>query len=626
MVYSGFSDRILRVDLSSGRTEVESRGERFYRTYFGGRALIAHELLTKTKTGVDPLGPENLLIFAPGVITGAPIGGSGRNSVGARSPLTGCYGDAEAGGYWGAELKKAGLDAIIIAGKSDRPVYLYVRDDRVEVRDAAELSGKKTSEADEVIRQETGDRSTRICQSGPAGEKLVRFACVVNDLHHFAGRCGMGAVMGSKNLRAIAVSGSGKVVPKDTEVFSRVAEWLRKNHKKFTGSFHDLGTMSSVLPLNMSGGLPTRNFREGTFEGAEAISGEALKDSLLVARGSCFACPVRCKRVVEASGQWKVDRVYGGPEYETAAALGSNCGVDDLVAMSKANELCNAYGLDTISTGAAISFVMECFEEGIINTRDADGLELRFGNAEVMVKMVEKIAKREGIGDLLAEGVKRAALELGEDAEKLALEVKGQEIPMHEPRFKHGLGLGYALSPTGADHCHNIHDSLYSKESRYMKDMYSLGILGPLDVRDLGVEKVRLYKYESTFRNFQNCALLCSFLPYMHNDVVDIVRGVTGWDTSLWEIMKIGERAVNLTRVYNVREGFDGDDDSLPDRYFEAFGEGPLKGVSMDRGKFEEAKRSFYQMMGWSPQKGIPGRGVLDELGIGWSHRFIEEV
>lgn len=618
--YPGFTDRILKVDLSTGQREIQSRGESFYRTYFGGRAFIAHELLTCTESGVDPFGPDNLLVFAPGVITGAPIGGCGRNSVGAKSPLTGCYGDAEVGGYWGAELKKAGYDAIVISGKSDSQVYLYIRDDRVELRDAGKLSGKKTAQVEELIKEETGRRSVRICQCGPAGEKLVRIACVINDLHHFAGRCGLGAVMGSKNLRAIAVSGSGKVTGKNPEALSRVSDWLRKNHGSLSGVLHEIGTISTLHPLNICGGLPTRNFREGCFEGAEKIDGEAMRERLLVSTGTCFACPIRCKRVVEASRPWKVNRIYGGPEYETAAAFGSNCGVDDLVAVSKAGELCNAYGLDTISTGGVIAFAMECYEKGIIDDQVTGGLQLRFGNAGPMVKLVGMIARREGIGDLLAEGVRRASQAWGSDAEKIALEVKGQEVPMHEPRYKHGMGLGYALSPTGADHCHNIHDSLYSREGRHLKKLRALGILEPLDVTDLGAAKVRLYKYESTFRNFLNCAVLCYFLPYDHNQIVDIVNGVTGWNTSLWELMKVGERAVNLTRVYNVREGLDAKDDYLPARFFEPFTEGPLRGVSIDRRKLERAKKIFYRMMGWSPGKGIPGLGILNELEIGWAH------
>jgi aldehyde:ferredoxin oxidoreductase len=624
MVHSGFSDRILKVDLSSGRIRADSRGEEFSRTYFGGRAVIAHELLTGMGAGVDPLSPENVLVFAPGVVTGAPIGGTGRNSVGAKSPLTGGFGDAEAGGYWGAELKMAGYDAIVVTGKAEKPVYLSIIGDEIELRDARNLTGKDTAQVEDLVKRELGERSARVCQCGPAGERLVRFACVVNDLHHFAGRCGMGAVMGSKNLRAIAVRGKKKIIPKDPVAFSRVADWLRKNHRRHTGDLHDLGTMSVLLPLHMSGGLPTRNFREGSFEGADAISGESLKEKFLVATGTCFACPVRCKRVVEAKRPWRVDRVFGGPEYETAAALGSDCGVSDLTAVAKAGELCNRFGLDTISTGATIAFAMECFEAGIFPSADTDGLELRFGNARAMVRLVEMIAKREGIGDLLAEGVKRASEELGGEAAKFALEVKGQEIPMHEPRLKHGLGLGYAVSPTGADHCHNLHDTLYARETSYMKNIRSLGILAPLDVRDLGPEKVRLYKCETTFRHFQNCAVMCLFLPYEYDHVVDIVKGVTGWNASLWELMKVGERAVNLARVFNIREGFTEADDRLPARFFTPFSRGPLKGVSLDAVKLKEAVKIYYEMMGWSADGGVPGRGVLADLGIGWSHELLE--
>jgi len=579
--------------------------------------VIAYYLLRELPPGADPLGEENVLVFAPGVLTGAPFAGSGRNSVGARSPLTGAYGDGEAGGFWGAELKRAGYDAIVITGKASTPVYLAVCDEWVELRDATSLSGRPTAEVQAEIKRQLGDDRVRVAQCGPAGERLVRYACVTHDLRHFAGRCGMGAVMGAKNLRAVAVRGSGTVEVSDPDRLGELRRWLQEHLEELAGGLRDKGTAGIVMGLNAAGGLPTRNFRQGSFEDAEQISGETLRDTLLVGRESCFACPIRCKRVVELAEPYRVDPVYGGPEYETIAALGSTCGVGDLRAIAKANELCAAYGLDTISCGVTIGFAMECFENGILREQDTDGLVLRFGNAEAMVKLVEMIGRREGIGDLLAEGVKRAASQLGHDAEKLAIHVKGQEVPMHEPRLKHALGLGYAVSPTGADHCHNMHDTIYAKEGRSLDQLKSLGILEPLPADDLSPRKVRMFKAVTRMRHLYNCLVVCYFVPWSFEQTVDLVRAVTGWNSTISELLDVGERAIQMTRCFNVLHGFGPADDYLNPRFFEAFTDGPLAGKAVDRRALEEAKRTYYGMMGWQDD-GKPRPEKLWELGLDW--------
>jgi len=612
----GYNGRILRIDLSSGHVEIEQPEENFYRSYFGGMGFVTYYLLKELEPRIDPLSPQNILIFAPGVVTGAPVGGCGRNSVGGKSPLTGAVGEAEAGGYWGSELKFAGWDGIIIKGKAEKPIYIWICDDKVEIRDARHLWGKKTIDCQNIIREELGDPGIRVAQIGIAGENLVRFACVLNDIDAAAGRTGMGAVMGSKNLKAIAVRGHSRPALAHPDTVKALAKWLRDNVSTSARALHELGTARVVLSLNRGGGLPTRNFQQGSFEGATKISGEAMRDTILIGRRSCYACPVKCKREVKVGDPYEVNPQYGGPEYETIAALGSNCGIDDLPAIAKGNELCNAYGLDTISTGAVIAFAMECFEKGILTAKDTDGLDLSFGNASAMLEMVEKIAKREGFGDLLAEGVAKAAPRIGREAEEFALHIKGQEIPMHEPRYKQGMGLGFMVSATGADHCHNVHDSYFSYKGPFLESCKALGILEPLPISDLSSAKVRIVTYYTQWMHFLNCLLLCSFVPLSFSQVNELVQGVTGWNTSLWELMKVGERAMTMARAFNIREGFKPDDDFMPRRFFTPFPSGPLQGVSIEEDKLEQAKRLYYSMMGW--EGGNPAKWKLGELGIDW--------
>lgn len=613
----GCTGKILKVNLTEGTTSVESPGEQFYRLYYGGRSLIAYYLLREMKAGADPLGPQNVLVFAAGPITGGPFAGSGRSSVGARSPLTGAYGDGEAGGYWGVELKRAGFDAVVFSGRAEKPVYLWVHDGATEIRDASELWGLKTAEVEEAIKAQVGEKQARVAQCGPGGERLVRYACVAHDLTHFAGRGGMGAVMGSKNLRAVAVRGSQPVPMADPDAVRELGRWFVQRVQELSGGMQDTGTPGVLLGLNVAGGLPTRNFRQGHFEGADKISGPTLRDTLLIERETCYACPIRCKRVVKTGAPYHVDPVYGGPEYESLASLGSLCGVDDLEAVCKANELCGAFGLDTISAGVAIAFAMECYEEGILTPAHTGGLELSFGNGEAVVEMVRRIAHREGLGDLLAEGVKRASERLGAGARRLAMHIKGQEIPMHEPRLKHGLGLGYAVSPTGADHCHNLHDTVYAKPGKSLQDLAALGILEPLAAQDLSLDKVRLYTYITNWRTFANCSVHCLFIPWDFEQTAQLVRGMTGWNATVFELMKVGERAVNLTRCFNLREGFNIHDDYLPDRFYQAFESGPLQGVAVSRAALEQARLAFYRMSGWTDD-GVPTREKLHELGLGW--------
>ncbi len=624
----GYRGKILRVNLSDERITIEKPNEIFYRKYLGGEGFVAYYLLKEVKPGVNPLGPENKLIFAAGPLTGAPIPGCGRNSVGGKSPLTGGFGESEVGGVWGAELKRAGFDAIIIEGKAENPVYLWVHDGDAEIRNAKHLWGKETGETQEIIRKELGDDLIRVASIGPGGERLVRFACIIVDLHDAAGRTGMGAVMGSKNLKAIAVRGKGKRVEVyDPNKLKELTRWLNQNmaNLSFPSSLHNYGTGASMDASAASGNLPVRNFRDGFFANPEKLDARTIKRTISVGMDGCYACPIRCKKIVKVGEPWNVDPIYGGPEYEALAALGSNCGIDNLEAVAKANEICNRCSLDVISTGVTIAFAMECYENGILTSKDTEGLDLRFGNADAMVKMVQKIAYREGIGNILAEGVKRASEIIGGGSSKYAMHVKGLEIPMHEPRLKRALGLGYAVSPTGADHMHNMHDTGLVSAGPMLNSLSSLGILEPIPLEDLGPRKVRAFIYYVDWRVLDNCLLICDFLPWDFDQKTEIVRAVTGWKTSTWDLMKTAERVITMARIFNLREGFTKNDDWLPERFFSPKRNGPLSDTSINAEALRNAIELYYGMMGWD-KNGVPTKAKLEELDIGWAHKYLGEI
>jgi len=636
----GYHRRILRVNLTDGHISIETPDDVFYRRYLGGAGFIAYYLLREVPPGTDPLGPENRLIFACGPLTGAPLAGSGRNAIGARSPLTGAMGESDVGGFWGAELKAAGFDAIIAEGRAASPVYLWVHDGEAELRDAAHLWGLENKPTHTAIREELGEKRARIAICGPSGEKLVRYAAILADLKHAAGRTGLGAVMGAKNLKAVAVRGTGKLSLADSAQVGVLGRWMRDNYRDLMGKFPDLGTGVSVIPYNQAGVLPVHNFRDGHLDGASVLGREGLAEHVVVRMESCYACAVGCKKVATLDEPYPVDPAYGGPEYETTAGLGSNCGVTDVYAVTKASERCNALGLDTISVGGTIAFAMECFEEGLLTLEDTRGLDLRFGNVEAMLQLVELIAARQGIGDLLAEGTKRAAERIGGGAERFAVHVKGQELPYHDPRIQHGLGLGYAVSYTGADHCHNAFDSNYEHEAG-MDSVRNLGVLEPMPATWLGPEKVRAIIYGSLRSHLNNCLGLCNFLPYRNDQVVEAVRAVTGWDTNAWELWKAAERLVTMARAFNVRQGFTPADDRLPPRMAEPLGpDGPSTGPwsfgpgtkgsghrpgqPIDPAAVEAALPLYYEMMGWNPVSGVPRAAKLYELDIGWVTTLLE--
>ena len=623
----GYNGKILRVDLDKKSYYIEQPDEIFYRTYWGGRGFGLYYMLKEMKPGLDPLSRDNLLIFSASVIVGNSAPAMPRYTVCSKSPLTGAQGESEAGGYWGPELKKAGFDAIVIRGISAKPCYLWIKDGKVQFKDAAHLWGKETYQVEQLIKEELDEKNARICQIGLAGENLVLYANIVNELTHFNGRNGLGAVMGSKKLRAIVVKGNNPVVLYDADRVKGIAGDIARRvmENPLSRTLREYGTPATVRGFYESGSLPSLNWITGYFKGGENLTAEEYNKTILKQRGSCYACPIRCKRIVGVKGEeFTVSPVYGGPEYETLVALGSLCGVDDLKYVAKANELCNKWGIDTISAGAVIAFAMQCYELGLLNIKDTDGLELYFGNKEALLILIEKIAKREGFGELLAQGSHFLSQRIGQNSDRFLKEVKGQEIPMHDPRVKTGLALQYSFSDYGADHMKAPHDAFFSgNESIGLKEMSGLGILKPVGATDLRYHKVALYKILDIYWSIFDTLGVCDFgyvprsLGTM-DELLIIIRATTGWNTTWYELMKLGERTINMARVFNIREGFTADDDTLPEVFFTNFTEGPLKGTgAIKKEDFEEAKKLRYEIMGWD-KEGKPGRGKLIELDLDW--------
>ena len=633
----GYNGKIARINLTTKEISSIEEDWYFYRKYLGGRGFISYFLLNEVPPDADPLGEENKLIIAASVMTGAPLPGFGRQSVGAKSPLTGMYGESEAGGFFGPELKFAGWDALVIEGASETPVYIYIKDGEISINDASGTWRQDTHEAKQLLIEELDEPKIKVLAIGKGGENLVRFSGVASDTSHYHGRTGMGAVMGSKKLKAVAVRGTKKVELYDKEKVQELARWFAKqcrenvdnsNHTKF-------GTSSYYFNANQTGNLPTRNFQTGCFDRNHDYTVENLHLDYKVHNHSCYACPVRCKQAFSLESPYKVVPEYGAPEFETLASFNSSCGIDDLAAAAKAHELCNRYSMDTVSCGMTIAFAMECFERGVITKEDTGGIDLRFGNAGAMLEMVEKIAAREGFGDTLAEGAKRAAEIIGGDAPQYALHVKGQEFAMAEPRSKFGLGLAFAVSPTGADHIQHEHDGAfdpaltgYSHDADnpigMLSEIFPLGILQPVPSLSIGPDKVRLFTYFQSFWSLFECIDTCVFTwapvrTWKVHQMVEMVRAVTGWDTSLWELMKVGERATTMTRCFNLKAGLTAEDDSLPDRVFDPLPEGPLEGSRLKRDEMDDAVHLYYGMMGWDEETGVPSRARLYELDIPWA-------
>ena len=634
----GYNGKILHVNLTNGHLSVEEPDEAFYRKYMGGSAMAMHYILKEMPAGVDPLGPDNVLVMALSVLTGTAVSGQSRMTAAAKSPLTGAIGDSQGGGFFPAELKFAGFDAIVIKGKAEKPVYLWINEGSYELRDAAHLWGKITGDAEASIKEELGDDKVEVLQIGPAGENGVRFAGIFSMSNRANGRTGMGAVMGSKNLKAIAVRGKKRPVPADKAALLKLAKWGADNlEDSGIAGLGKYGTAETTGANQAIGTLPTYNYNSGVFDQWEPIDGTTMYDTVLrgasegkqdrVGRDTCYACTVRCKRVVEITeGKYKVDPHYGGPEYETTSTFGNYCAIDDLPAISKANELCNKYGMDTISCGATISWAFEAFNEGKLTFDDTDGLDLSWGNADSMLKLVEKIATREGFGDVLAEGSERAAKKIGRGTEAYLITFKGQEAPAHMPRVKRSLAVIYATNPFGADHQSSEHDPAFEDDFEgYADRMAVLGFSEGQPPQSLTAEKIHFAATSQYMYSAMDSLNLCQFVYgpawqlYGPDDMVELVRAVTGWnDVSFDELQKVGERRLNMMRAFNAREGIDRKNDVIPEKLFKPLKGGASDGWKLDRDEVESALDKYFEFCGWDVKAGVPTRVKLEELDLGW--------
>ncbi len=630
----GYNGKILHLNLTTHDIEIEEPDLAFYRKYMGGSAMGLYYLFKNMPAGVDPLSPDNVLCLMASVITGVPISGQSRLTATAKSPLTDCIGDSQMGGFAPAELKFAGFDGIVVKGKADSPVYLWIHDGEVEIRDASHLWGKITGEVEAIIKEELGDKKVEVMQIGPAGENLVRFAAIMSMSNRAFGRTGMGAVMGSKNLKAIVVRGKKKPTLADKDSLMDLTRWgVKALPASDVAGLGKYGTAESTAPQQKKGGLPTFNFNTGVFDGWESIDGTTMYDTILVGadkgmqntkgRDTCYSCTVRCKRVVEIKeGLHQVDPHYGGPEYETLATFGSYCGIDNLAAIAKANEYCNKYGMDTISCGATISWAMEAFTEGRLTIEDTGGLELNYGNADMMVQLTKMIGERDGFGDLLAEGSARAAEKIGNGTEEFLIVSKKQETPAHMPQAKPTLGIIYAVNPFGSDHQSSEHDASYKW---YPERMAQIGLDDPQSSKGMNQEKVRYAMRTQWAYSAMDSINVCQFVygPAWHlYDMEQLsltINAVTGWDVTVDELQELGERRVNLLRAFNAREGIGREQDTLPEKMFKkALKGGPTNDVKIDRQEWAEMMDHYYRLSEWDLTTGNPTLEKLESLGIGW--------
>jgi aldehyde:ferredoxin oxidoreductase len=626
----GYMGKILRINLTNGKTTEEPLEEKVARKFIGGRGLGAYILFNELKPGIDPLGPENKLVIATGVVTGIPFPGNSGLNVMAKSPLTGIWGEATSKGFFGPELKAAGYDAIIIKGKAEKPVYLWINDGEVEIKDASRLRGKLTREVQKIIKAELKDDRVQVGCIGIAGENLVRFANIMFGFNHFAGRTGMGAVMGSKNLKAIAVRGTGKVKYANEEklVDLLIEKLIGKEALSgpyFPDGLFKYGSLADLGYWQETGRLPTKNFRKSLFSGYDNLTAETLTDSSYIIRhNTCPHCTVGCNRITKANVPYQLDPEYALPEYESTAALSTLCMNDNLVATLKAIELCNKYGMDTMSAGVIIAFAMECYEKGLITKKDTDGLDLTWGNHEAIVKLVEQMARREGIGNLLAEGSRKAAEKLGGGAEEFAMHVKGMEFPLHDARGMKGHGLGIATSNRGACHLQVETDDMY--EGQLAPDIGIDEKTFPKEHRDrlyAGPEKVKIVKIIGDLFATFDSLVICKWTTYpcggyKTQTLADVVAVATGWNFTIDELMKTGERILNLCRAFNIREGITRKDDKLPKRFSEPLPEGPYKGEAFSEDVFKRMLTQLYKLRGWDEKTGVPTRKKLEELELGY--------
>lgn len=608
----GYTGKILDIDLSSKKAEVIPLDAEKARKFIGGKGLGGVLLFERMKPRVDPLSPESELLFVTGPITGTYCP-STRTVVIGKSPLSGTYCDSYVGGHFGPELRYAGYDVLSLRGKCDEPSYVFIQDDKIEVKPASRLWGMDTVQTDAAIKQEVG-RDVHVASIGPAGERLVKYSLISVDVHRQAARGGLGALLGSKNLKAVAVKGTGSIPLAQPNRFMKIAKQIKAeildpgNAGMIT--LRRIGTGRSILFSSSQDLYPTRNFQTGTFPEVEKISGEAMRKTFWVKDKACFGCPINCSKLgFVGSGRYK-GTVVEEVEYETSTLLGANLDIDHLEVIAAANELCDRLGIDTLSAGNILGFVMECFDRGIVNEKNLDGIRLEFGNGEAVLEMLRKMAFREGIGDLLAQGVREVAREFGQNSETFAMEVKGLEFPGWEVRSSPGMGLAYATAERKADH------------ERAFPIAYEVRGAKTPDGRTLdryGVEgKAYVTKFDQDMNAFYFSAALCDMVigAVGQGRCVDLLNAATGWKMEPEEVPVIGERIWNMVRLFNVREGYRRKEDSLPERVFrDPLKSGVAEGKSINRQDFEKMLDDYYEIRGWD-KNGVPTHERCRDLGL----------
>lgn len=612
---NGYAGTILHVDLSKKKITKHRLERSFAQKFVGGRGFNSKTLFDQTDTNTDPLGPENLLIFGVGPLDGTIAPSSNRYTVTAKSPLTGILGDANSGGFFGPEMKFAGYDQVVVKGKSERPVFILIEDEHVEIRDATHLWGKDTWTLTETIKKDLRDPGIKVAGIGPAGENLVKYASIMNDLARAAARCGLGAVMGSKMLKAIAVRGTKGVAVSDPKLFERYVREINDvmiHHPALPGA-RKYGTPILVKIYNEKGALPTRNCQMGTFEDVDKISGETLFDKYVVKSKSCFRCPIGCSRYYSVDEGPYAGTAGEGPEYETICDLGSLCGNSDLASILKINNMCNQLGLDTISTGYTIAFAMECYEKGLISKKDAE-IELTWG-PQTILTLLPKIAYREGIGDFLAEGTKRMAMKIGGGAERFAMNIKGLEPAAADPRGQKMWGLAFAVSTRGGDHLRALPVIDQFRATDVAKELF-----GDERVADpySTVKKGIAIKWHEDFMAILDSLNVCKFtyswfyLAVKPQHFANLLSAATGWHISSVNLLEIGERIVNVERAYLVREGIRRSDDTLPYRWLnEPMPHGPAKGNTVE---LDQMLDEYYDAREWDIRTGVPTSHKLKTL------------
>ncbi|MDY7040371.1 MAG: aldehyde ferredoxin oxidoreductase family protein [Chloroflexota bacterium] len=602
---SGYMGKLLRVDLSSGTIEDEPLNPDWARQFVGGSALAARYLYDLVTPQTDPLGADNPLMFMTGPLVGTAAPSCGRYVVCARSPLTGIWGESNSGGYWGPELKFAGYDGTLLTGRAAHPVYLWIKDGVAELRDANHLWGQDSYQTQESIRQELSEPKARVACIGPAGENGVKYAAVMNDHGRAAGRTGMGTVMGSKNLKAVAVRGTGSVPLTDGKAFKDYVQQAREAIKEDIAAevLRLMGTAGSAEMLMMFGDMPSRYFTGDDMD-VTPIGGATMAETILVKGVACYRCPIACGRLTDVSKRYGLSRV-DGPEYETVATYGSLLLVDDLPAITYANHLCNRYGLDTITGGVTIALAYYLYDRGIINAQDTGGLELHWGDSEAAIRLTEMIAYREGFGDLLAEGSLAVARHFG--VEDLAVQVNGLEVPMHDPRASFGMAVNYSTGPRGA--CHNQGDMYLVDQGQQQEE---LGIVTG-ERFESSAEKAQITARQQDWRTLYNAMIMCVFANPPASITCGMLNAATGRELPLDGLLSLGERAFNLKRALNVRLGLGAANDRLPKLLLQPLAGGGTEGRVPD---VDLLMREYYAWRGWDPVTGKPTRERLVALGL----------